>query len=278
MSMRIGGHLNDSEMHLFNYENNQNYYPDWKQKDRKLSSIMYELRKNIKPSNPAQSHLIKESTPISNQGPINACVANAWADMMEILSGLDGNTVVQLSRLFLYWTSRYYTGDTNKDNGTYLRSAATQLKNIGIVEERFFPYEGTVDVVYESPSLDLYTMASNNRLSGFYKPDSKSIDQLLSDLEISIRSNHPFVFGVDVDSTFEEYSGGNHILTAPSGEIKGSHAMICTGVGSDGSKRWWLLRNSWGKSWGDSGHVKVDDSYIKLINDIWVGVKSPIII
>jgi len=275
MSFIAGGHLNDSKMHIFNYQDGEAYYPDWSEKDKPLSEIIPELRNRIRPSSVGESHLIKEFTPISNQGPLNDCVANAWADMMEILSGLDGNPVIQLSRLFLYWTSRYYTGDTDKDNGTYLRSAATQLKNIGIVEEKFFPYKGTINIVYKSPELDLYTMASNNRLSGFYKPELFSTSQLLTDLEISIRSNHPFVFGVDVDARFEEYAGESEILTAPSGEIKGSHAMICTGVGMQGSKRWWRLRNSWGEEWGDAGHVKVDDSYIKSINDIWIGVKSP---
>ncbi|HED06299.1 MAG TPA: hypothetical protein ENI61_06420 [Ignavibacteria bacterium] len=275
MSFHSGGHLHDSEMRVFNHRNGKSITPDWSKKDKSLSLIMPELIKNIKSSIVGEPHLIKESTPISNQGPINDCVANAWADMMEILSGLDGNPVNQLSRLFLYWISRYYTGDTDKDNGTYLRSAATQLKNVGIVDEKFFPYEGTIDIVYKSPELDLYTMASNNRLSGFYKPETSSISQLLTDLEISIRSNHPFVFGVDVDIKFEEYAGEKEILTAPSGEIKGSHAMICTGVGMQGSKRWWRLRNSWGENWGDLGHVKVDDSYIESISDIWVGVNTP---
>lgn len=273
MSNRAGGHLPDAQMRKYDHKSGTYLDIDWSKKDKPLSLIKQGLIQRAGASSPGTEHIIRELTPISNQGPVNDCVANAWCDMMEILEGIDTGKVEQLSRLFLYWTSRYYTGDTDKDDGTYLRSAATQLNKIGIIDEKWIPYTGSTDVVYKSPELDLYTMASNNRLAGFYKPESLNPDGLLSELELAVRADHPFVFGVDVNGAFEAYGGGGAVFTRPDSDIKGSHAMICVGVGYDGSKRWWLWRNSWGSGWGDGGHVKVDDDYLLSIGDIWIGTK-----
>jgi len=265
-------------MKKYNYEEKTYIDIDWSQKDKPLSLIKAGLVQKADKWNAGSEHIIPEFTPISNQGPIGSCVANAWCDMMEILDGLDGNDKVeQLSRLFLYWTARYYTGDTDRDGGTYLRSAATQLNKIGIVEEKFFPYEGSTSVVFKSPELDLYTMASNNRLPGFYRPDSMTPDALLGELELSIRGDHPFVFGTPVSKAFQAYRGSVGVWGPPKDNepLAGSHAMICTGVGYDGAKRWWLWRNSWGTGWGDNGHIKVSDDYILACKDIWIGSKMP---
>lgn len=276
MSVRANACLPDREMRKYDHRAKAHLDVDWSKKDKPLSLIRTGLVQKAGTWDAASDHVIPEFTPISDQGPIGSCVANAWCDMMEILDGLDGkDKVEQLSRLFLYWTARYYTGDTDRDGGTYLRSAATQLNKIGIIEERFFPYEGTADVVFKSPELDLYTMASNNRLPGFYRPESMTPEALLSELELAVRANHPFSFGTPVSKAFTRYGGGGLIWSPPGDgdEVVGSHAMICVGVGYDGAKRWWLWRNSWGEGWGDGGRVKVSDDYVLACEDIWIGTK-----
>jgi len=37
--------------------------------------------------------------------------------------------------------------------------------------------------------------------------------------------------------------------------------------------RHWLLRNSWGKRWGENGHIKVTDDYVRQFRDVWVGTR-----
>lgn len=272
---RVGDCLKDSEMTVYDHKQKKKISVDWLKKDRPMSLISTALKQKAGPKS-SRTHIIHEFTPVSSQGSIGSCAANAWCDMMEILDGLDGNDKVeQLSRLFLYWISRSYTNDTDRDAGTYLRSAGHQLKNIGVVEEKYYPYEDIQNKVFKSPELDLYTMASNNRLTGFYKPGSLNPDSLLGELELAIRANHPFVFGTPVTDKFQDYRGDGTVFGSPKigDNILGNHAMICTGVGYDGEKRWWLWRNSWGSGWGDKGHVKVNDEYILACRDFWVGTK-----
>lgn len=274
---RAGTCLHDRDMKKYDHKAKKHVVVPWADKDYSFSRLRSALNQKAGSWKARADYIIPEHTPISDQGAIGSCVANAWCDMMEILDGLEGSDKVeQLSRLFLYWTARYYTGDTDKDAGTFLRSAGHQLNKIGIIEERHYPYEDVSRRVFKSPELDLYTMASNNRLTGFYRPDGSNPSVLLRDLELSIRANHPFVFGTPVTDTFQRYRGNRTIWGPPRDGVDtvvGGHAMICTGVGFDGNQRWWLWRNSWGKGWGDGGHCKVNDNYILACRDIWVGTK-----
>ena len=56
-----------------------------------------------------------------------------------------------------------------------------------------------------------------------------------------------------------------------SGEkVVGGHAVLC--VGYDDKSRTFLIRNSWGKSWGLKGYFKMPYSYLtsrSLASDLW---------
>jgi C1A family cysteine protease len=250
---------------------------NWASEVKPVSRILTGLLQNAGTWETYTDHLIPEFTPISFQGNAGSCVANAWSDMMEILDGLVGtDKVEQLSRRWLYWVSRYLHGAINVDDGTYLHAAGHQLKTLGIFEEKYFPYyDGSEYITGDkaSPELDHYTMASNNRLTGFYKAEAWNPEQYLKELEIAIRGNHPVVFGTPVNKDFQAYRGGGQVFGPPKDNILGGHAMIIVGVGYDGTTRWWLLRNSWGAGWGDKGHVKVNDDYVLSFRDVWIGTK-----
>jgi len=161
--IRPGDQLDDREMKVFDHKAKVHHKPGWFSLDRSFSRIEKPMRQKASGSREGRDHTIPERTPISDQGRINSCVANSWCDALEILDGLGGRDK--------YWTARYYTGDTD-DEGCYLRAAAHQLRKIGVVEEKYLPYKDTTGAVFESPALDLYTMAGNNRLEGFYRVTS----------------------------------------------------------------------------------------------------------
>lgn len=278
---RAGTHLPDSRMRVFDHKAGVHRDVDWSKKDLPFARIEGALRQVAGEWDIYTDHLIPELTPISDQGRAGTCVANAWCDMLEIMDGLEaGDAVEQLSRRFLYWCARYYTGETDRDGGTYLRSAAHQLTHVGIFEEKYFPYSDAEDYIisggdHASPTLDHYTLASNNKLRAFYQTQALTPEGLFNELEIAVRSNHPVVFGTPVTKAFQAYRGGGTVFGPPtdSDTVVGSHAMIIVGVGYDGGKRWWLWRNSWSSAWGDSGHVKVNDDYILECRDMWVGTR-----
>jgi C1A family cysteine protease len=245
----------------------------WEVKDKhfdQLSGILKSVSSNLE-------YIIPEYTPISNQGMISSCVANSWCDALEILQGtVNPKAVTQLSRLFLYWIARDLVGSQKSDKGSFNRAAAHQLKKVGTVAEKWYPYDTMK--VFDSPELDLYTMAAKNRISSFYALYSKGNDRI-KDIEKAIRANHPVVISTGVGKDFMQYRGGNHILTSPT-KIEGYHAMVIVGVGwTINSKKKFLLRNSWSKGWGDNGYVWVTEDYISndMTNDLWVGTNMKVI-
>ena len=246
---------------------------DWSLKDYKFERAKPALEQITKFAGLYSEHIIPEHTPVSDQMNIGACASNACVDMFEILDGLEGSDAVeQMSRLWLYWLARYLVGDTDKDGGSYIRANLHQLRKVGAILESDFPYE-YANLYPKQVDADLYTMASNNRIESFYSITSEG-KQRADEIELAVRTNHPVVFGTGVSSAFTRYRGGGQVWTPPS-DIHGYHAMLIVGVRYQGGQRQFLLRNSWSKSWGDNGHVWVDESYITWNKsvDFWVGTK-----
>lgn len=263
----------DKDMRIWNPRRKVYEDRDWEAADRKFAQVEGALQQVA--CAPGQSeHIIPAFTPISDQGERGTCAANAWMDALEILMGLESPAqVVQLSRIFAYWVGRVLTGDEGEDEGAYLRAVAHQLRKIGVVEEQYLAYRDTLEAVLTPPPLDLYTMASNNRIGSFYRIESEE-ERKLDDIELAIRANHPVVSAAPVSKEFLDYRGGGHVFGAPS-ENDGLHAMIILGVRRVNGRRQFLRRNSWGKRWGDDGHAWCDQDFVLLDNDVWVGTRLP---
>jgi C1A family cysteine protease len=203
-----------------------------------------------------KKHIINESTPIGNQFQVASCVANATCDAFEILMGLEGKTVEQLSRLFVYWNARIPTHTTKKDNGSFISLAMLGLVDYGVCRESTWEYD--TDKVFHQPSILAYKEADDNRAKNFYKIRSSG-ERLLTDVSSAVKLNMPVVFGVPVGNEFESYSGEG-ILNEPSVSL-GNHALIIVGVDEEEEK--FLIRNSWGSTWGDGGHAWFSYRYIE---------------
>ena len=71
---------------------------------------------------------------------MGSCTANMAANMYEYMSKRGKSSYVELSRLFIYKTTRWLlhlTGDT----GAYIRSALGALVVYGAPPEEYYPYD-----------------------------------------------------------------------------------------------------------------------------------------
>ncbi|CAL6029284.1 Cathepsin_B [Hexamita inflata] len=64
-----------------------------------------------------------------------------------------------------------------------------------------------------------------------------------------------------VYSDFMYYNGG--IYQHKSGSVEGGHAVTFVGYGEESGVKYWVVRNSWGASWGEKGYFRM----IRGIND-----------
>merc|ERR1712093_926241 len=77
--------------------------------------------------------------------------------------------------------------------------------------------------------------------------------------QLTLMSHQPVSVAIEADSyVFQLYSTG--VITGSSCGTQLDHGVTAVGYGTEGSNDYFLVRNSWGASWGDQGYVKIGAS------------------
>jgi len=179
----------------------------------------------------------------------------------------------ELSALFMYYTARDEDGTLPCDAGVSFRTALRSLHKYGGCFEDEWPY--VVGSYLERPPCTAYTTAWHPSVHGERVPHE------LEALKYHLANGYLVAFGTTVYDSFDSLN------TIRTGQVKmpetdtedhyGGHAMVL--VGYDDHDDHFIVRNSWGSKWGDSGYSYIPYAYVidsELCSDFWILVKDKI--
>ena len=197
---------------------------------------------------------------------LGSCTANALVGALEFLETRDkGVPFVDLSRLFVYFNERAIAGNVASDSGAFLRDGIKSLAKLGVCDENQWPYR-ILDYKIK-PSAACYKSAKQHAITSYHRLET------VDEMRACLAEGFPFVFGFTVYEAFESAEmekSGILKMPAPAERNVGGHAVMAAGY-SDQAKRF-LVRNSWGASWGQAGYFTIPYEYLSdrnLSDDFW---------
>jgi C1A family cysteine protease len=203
---------------------------------------------------------------VYDQGELGSCTANAVAAAVEFDQRKQNIAPFTPSRLFIYYNERALQGTIPTDSGAMLRDGIKAVADAGACPETMWPY--VEQNFAERPPAPCFKIGKTHPAV-----DYSRLAQDLGQMKACLAAGYPFVLGFTVYQSFEsDEVARTGVATMPDGAESslGGHAVMAAGY-DDASGRF-LVRNSWGASWGMGGYFTIPYAYLtdeNLAADFW---------
>nr|KAI8751873.1 cathepsin L1-like [Biomphalaria glabrata] len=184
-------------------------------------------------------------TPVKNQGQCGSCWAFSATGALEGQYFKKYGTLVSLSEQNLVDCSGGY-GNLGC-NGGLMNYAFEYIKNNpGIDTGVSYPYEAIDN-----------TCRFNSATVGATCTGYVNVAQSETALKAAVANVGPISVAIDASRlTFQFYKSGIYFDSGCSSS-RLNHGVLAVGYGAIGKKNYWLVKNSWGTSWGENGYIKM---------------------
>lgn len=205
---------------------------------------------------------------VYDQGKLGSCTAQAVAALCQYREIEQNGSAPNPSRLEIYYWTRFILGTVNYDSGGTLRDAIKAVHRYGIAKETTWPYEISNFMVKPNEAARKEAEA--------HKIVDTAYARVLQDqyvLRATLAAGNPIVFGFTVYESFmSEAVAKSGVVPMPEDDekVRGGHAVVL--IGYDDDKASFLVKNSWGKSWGYQGNFWLPYAFVRdnnFADDFW---------
>ncbi len=206
------------------------------------------------PSSPAFNWRDKKKvTPIRHQYTCGSCWAFTTIALLEASYKIQTNKDYDFSEQQIVDCAIDNAGRrAGSCNGGWYGSAFESLQKNGAVLENMLPYKNR-DGMCAGFSPSNYKIATWS----YVIPNAGTPNPI--DIKKALVRYGPIATACKVTPAFQAYRAGvfdEHTMLAGSNDV--NHAVVIEGWDDTKGRGSWLLRNSWGKDWGDDGYMWIE--------------------
>jgi C1A family cysteine protease len=228
--------------------------------------LMFVPRPQVIGALPPRADLRAQMPKVYDQGNLGSCTANAIGAALQFTQIKQGVPNFTPSRLFIYYNERVMEDSVASDAGAEIRDGVKSVSRQGAPPEVLWPY--VIAKFKRKPTPAAFKAALAHQSISYQR-----VTRDLAHMKSCLAEGFPYVFGFSVYDGFEsDECAKTGVLNVPGKDeqVLGGHAVLA--VGYDDATQRFIVRNSWGESWGQKGYFTMPYGYMTnrgLCSDFW---------